>query len=56
MMRRISSTEIRPFALLHTFLEPGSLLDGRCQDPLYRQNWTRASADTFELQASPAAA
>ncbi len=56
MVRRISSTEIRPFAALHTFLEPGSLLNGRCQDALYRENWARASADTFDLQAPPAAA
>jgi glutamate synthase domain-containing protein 2 len=49
MVRRISTTEIRPFAALHTFLEPGSLLDGRCDDALYCDNWARASADTFDL-------
>lgn len=48
MIRRVSSTEIRPFAVLHTFLQPGSLLDGRCQEVLYRDNWVRASADSFE--------
>jgi glutamate synthase domain-containing protein 2 len=56
MVRRISSTEIRPFAALHTFLEPGSLLDGRCQDPQYQDNWTRVSADTFDLQGPAAVA
>ena len=54
MVRRVSSTEVRPFSALHTFLEPGSLLDGRCPDPLYRQNWARASAETFAMQTSPA--
>ncbi|MEO8175978.1 MAG: FMN-binding glutamate synthase family protein [Sphingomicrobium sp.] len=49
MIRRISSTEVRPFAVLHTFLTPGSLLDGSCPDPMYSHNWARASADTFEL-------
>jgi glutamate synthase domain-containing protein 2 len=50
MIRRISSTEIRPFSALHTFLRPGSLLDGTCDDPQYRDNWARASAETFEMQ------
>ncbi len=49
MIRRISSTEIRPFAVLHTFLKPGSLLDGSCEDTLYRDNWARASAERFDL-------
>ena len=56
MVRRVSSTEVRPFAALHTFLQPGSLLDGRCQDAMYRDNWARASADTFDLQTPRAAA
>ena len=49
MVRRISTTEIRPFSALHTFLEPGALLDGRCDDPVYRDNWALASAETFAL-------
>ena len=53
MIRRISSTEIRPFAALHTFLSPGSLLDGSCDDPLYRDNWDRASAETFDMMELP---
>ena len=48
MIRRVSSTEIRPFAVLHTFLQPGSLLDGQCPEAMYRDNWARASADSFE--------
>jgi hypothetical protein len=56
MVRRISSTEIRPFAALHTFLEPGSLINARCDDPMYRDNWDRASADTFDLVAPKVAA
>ena len=56
MVRRISTTEIRPFAALHTFLESGALLDGGCDDPMYRVNWARASADTFALTPSEIAA
>ena len=48
MIRRVSTTEVRPFAALHTFLRPGSLLDGSCEDPQYRDNWARASADSFD--------
>jgi hypothetical protein len=54
LIRRISSTEIRPFSVLHTFLKPQSLLDGSCEDPMYRNNWDRASADTFDM-GTPAA-
>jgi glutamate synthase domain-containing protein 2 len=50
MIRRISSTEVRPFAVLHKFLQPGSLLDGSSGDAMYRDNWARASAETFDLK------
>jgi hypothetical protein len=56
LVRRISTTEIRPFAALHTFLHPGALLDGSCHDPIYRDNWARASADSFHAAPPPIAA
>lgn len=50
MVRRVSLTEVRSFADLHTFLEPGVLLDGRCKDGVYNTMWARASADAFDPQ------
>ena len=47
LMRRISATEIRQFSELHTFLQPGELLDGNCPHRFYADNWARASAATF---------
>jgi len=51
MVRRVSLTEVRQFADLHTFLEPGVLLDGRCEVQFYRNNWARASADDWSALA-----
>jgi glutamate synthase domain-containing protein 2 len=47
LVRRVSATQVRQFAHLHTFLKPGALLRGEC-DGFYADNWTRASADSFE--------
>ncbi len=47
LVRRVSATEVRQFAHLHTFLRSGALLKGDC-DGFYLDNWTRASADSFE--------
>jgi glutamate synthase domain-containing protein 2 len=51
MVRRVSLTEVRQFADLHTFLAPGVLLDGSCQDSFYAGMWARASADAFDPTA-----
>ena len=56
MVRRVSLTEVRPFSALHVFLAPGVLLDGRCEEGVYRDNWARASADEFDPHAKPMAA
>ena len=48
LVRRVSATEIRQFAHLHTFLKPGELLGGTCSEGFYADNWARASADSFE--------
>jgi len=47
LVRRVSATEIRQFSQLHTFLQPGELLTGDCEDSFYAENWKRASAATF---------
>jgi len=47
LVRRVSATEIRQFAALHTFLRPGALVRGECEG-FYADNWARASADDFD--------
>jgi len=46
VMRRITATETAPFAKLYPFLQTGELLD-EARDPWYREQWNRASADSF---------
>jgi glutamate synthase domain-containing protein 2 len=48
LVRRVSATEIRAFAFLHTFLAPRALVDGTCEDSSYCAWWARASADDFD--------
>jgi glutamate synthase domain-containing protein 2 len=47
LVRRVSATQISQFDQLHTFLKPGELLDGSCDDKFYARNWVRAQAETF---------
>src|SRR5580658_9019233 len=47
LVRRVSATQIRQFSELHTFLTPGQLLDGTCEDSFFMENWKRASATHF---------
>jgi glutamate synthase domain-containing protein 2 len=47
LVRRVSATEIRQFAHLHTFLQSGALLKGDGEG-FYAENWARASADSFD--------
>jgi glutamate synthase domain-containing protein 2 len=47
LARRISATEIKLFDELHTFLEPGSLLDGSVASEIYVRNWRRATEASF---------
>jgi glutamate synthase domain-containing protein 2 len=52
LVRRISISEVKQFSELHTFLEPGVLLDGTCEHRRYSRNWALASADRFEALAT----
>jgi len=52
LVRRVSATEIRQFAQLHRFLEPGSLLDGTLRGGFYQTSWDMASASSFDGAAS----
>ncbi len=47
LVRRVSATEIAQFSELHTFLEPGQLLDAEEKGGFYAKNWARASAESF---------
>ena len=47
LARRVSATEIKLFSELHTFLQPGALLDGGLEPGLYADNWRRATAESF---------
>jgi glutamate synthase domain-containing protein 2 len=47
LARRVNGTEIRQFSELHTYLEPGVLLNEGVAQGMYADNWARASADSF---------
>jgi glutamate synthase domain-containing protein 2 len=47
LARRVSATEIKLFDELHTFVAPGSLLDGSVASEIYARNWNRASETSF---------
>jgi glutamate synthase domain-containing protein 2 len=48
VVRRVSSTEVRSLAVLHTFLRPGELLAGELPaHPVYRVFWNEARPDAF---------
>lgn len=46
--RRISTTEVRQVSELYTFLKPGQLVDGTCEDGFFRTNWDLARAGSFD--------
>lgn len=48
LVRRVSRTEMRPFSMLHLFLEDRALVDATCEDAFYRDNWARAQAASFD--------
>jgi len=50
LARRVSATEIRSFAEIHTFLKPGDLISGAAAGTFYGRNWDLASADSFDAQ------
>lgn len=51
LVRRVSSTEIRLFSQLHTFLTEGVLLQAEHGHDFYAAAWDLASADSFEIPA-----
>jgi glutamate synthase domain-containing protein 2 len=47
LVRRLSATEVKQFADLHTFLSPNELVDGMCDAQFYKRNWDLATAENF---------
>ncbi|HLQ85368.1 MAG TPA: FMN-binding glutamate synthase family protein [Salinisphaeraceae bacterium] len=48
VLSRVSSNEIRSYAELYRFLQPGALIDGSELHGTYRQFWDSARPDTFD--------
>jgi len=51
VIRRVSANEVRSLSALHHWLEPGELLTGIPQSPVYEVFWRNARPDTFEAPA-----
>jgi len=47
LIRRISSTEVRSLAALHHFVQPGELIGGIPEHPVFKVFWANASAHHF---------
>jgi glutamate synthase domain-containing protein 2 len=47
VIRRVSSTEVRSLAALHSWLKPGELLTSTPASPVFKVFWEAARADTF---------
>ncbi len=50
LVRRVSSSEIRLYSQIHTYLKPGELLAQGEQHPFYGLSWKLASAHSFEAE------
>jgi len=48
LVRRVSTTEVKQFSDLHTFLAPGCLLEPSDGRGFYHANWALARADSFD--------
>jgi glutamate synthase domain-containing protein 2 len=47
VIRRVSSTEVRSLAALHTWIKPGELLTSTPESPVFKVFWEAARSDTF---------
>ena len=46
--RRVAPTDVRAYSKIYDYLEPGALLEGRCDDR-WKEWWKCSQASTFEL-------
>jgi len=47
IVRRVNEREILPLSVLHPPMQPGELLDGEADSPVFKAFWSRARADCF---------
>lgn len=47
IVRRVTQNEIRLLSTLHPSMQPGALLDGEADAPVYRMFWPKARPDSF---------
>ncbi|MFO0232695.1 MAG: glutamate synthase-related protein, partial [Burkholderiales bacterium] len=47
IVRRVTQNEIRLLSTLHPPMQPGALLDGEADAPVYRMFWPKARPDSF---------
>lgn len=52
VIRRVSATEVRSLAALHTWVQHGELLDGAPEHPVFKVFWEVSNAETFEAPAT----
>ena len=48
VIRRVSSTEVRSLAALHTWAKPGELLSSIPELPVFKVFWAVSRADSFD--------
>ncbi|WP_166264745.1 FMN-binding glutamate synthase family protein [Marinobacter caseinilyticus] len=51
ILRRVSKNEVQPYMDLFNFLEPGVLVDGHTNNPVFEKYWNEAQPDSFEPPA-----
>jgi hypothetical protein len=52
IVRRVSGHEIQLLSALYPALQPGELLDGEADQPVYRAFWSKARPDSFAPASS----
>jgi hypothetical protein len=50
MLRRITSTEIKVYADIYYYLEPGALLKDKIESDFYSRMWRMATSSSFDAQ------
>ena len=52
VIRRVSHNEVRSLSALYSWLEPGALLRGTPDSPVYKVHWETARPDSFSAPLS----
>ena len=51
IVQRINQNEVKTLATTYTFLQPGALLDGAAEPPVFKRFWEMARTDSFAPKA-----